>query len=184
VTGDARGPRARPPETNSVLPYDPSWPDRFAAIRDRLAPVLAGTRAAIEHVGSTAVSGLAAKPIIDIDVVVEHPADVPEAIERLTALGYVHRGDLGVAGREALDAPLDMPYHHLYVVAAGTKAHQDHVLFRDYLRRTPEAAARYAARKLEVAHLITEESRQEYLDAKAGVVEEILDLARRERLED
>jgi GrpB-like predicted nucleotidyltransferase (UPF0157 family) len=52
------------------------------------------------------------------------------------------------------------------------------------LRRTPEAAARYAARKLEVAHLITEESRQEYLDAKAGVVEEILDLARRERLED
>jgi GrpB-like predicted nucleotidyltransferase (UPF0157 family) len=173
--------RPRPPEANTVVTYDPAWPQVFVTIRDRLAALFAGTDAEIEHVGSTAVPGLAAKPIIDIDVVVRSSDQISDAVRRLESFGYVHEGDLGVAGREAFWPPAELPYHHLYVVAAGTKPHLDHVLLRDYLRRHADAAKRYGDRKLQAAHLITRESRAAYMQAKADVVEELLEAARRER---
>jgi GrpB-like predicted nucleotidyltransferase (UPF0157 family) len=176
--------RPKSPEANTVVAYDPSWPDRFDEIRRRLQPALAGTEATIEHVGSTSVPGLAAKPIIDINVVVHAAAEVPDAIERLVSLGYLHRGVLGVPGRDALSEgiePSGLAYHHLYVVVEGTAAHFDNVGFRDYLREHPEEAARYQARKFEVAHLITPDSHDAYVDAKAGLVEELLRQARDEQ---
>lgn len=172
--------RPRPPEASTVVAYDPAWPHFFGAMRERLQDLLVGSEALIEHVGSTAVPGLAAKPIVDIDVVVPSSHDIPDAVRRLESGGYIHRGDLGIPGREAFDVPADLPYHHLYVVAAGTKPHLDHVLLRDYLRSHPDAAERYGRRKLEVAHLITAESRQAYMEAKASMVEELLAVARRE----
>jgi GrpB-like predicted nucleotidyltransferase (UPF0157 family) len=174
--------RPRPPEANTVVTYDPDWPHQFETIRRHLTPALVGIAAWIEHVGSTAVPGLLAKPIIDIDVVVREAADVPQAVERLEAIGYLHRGDLGVQGREALSetgaGPFTLAYHHLYVVVEGTKAHEDHVGFRDYLRAHPERAAAYGARKVEVAHLITAESRDEYVEAKSLSVEQVLQRVR------
>jgi len=85
--------------------YDPHWQEQFEVLRAQIAAVLRPLAAAIEHVGSTAVPGLAAKPIIDIDVLLRSAADLPEAITRLATLGYQHRGDLGVPGREAFDRP-------------------------------------------------------------------------------
>jgi GrpB-like predicted nucleotidyltransferase (UPF0157 family) len=102
-----------------VVDYDPAWPAMFDAVRSRVWPAVAPIALAVEHVGSTAVPGLAAKPIIDVDVVVA-AADVGRAVRALAALGYEDEGDLGVPGREALRAPAtDLPYHHLYVVVAG-----------------------------------------------------------------
>lgn len=173
-----RGPR--PPEANAVVAYDPAWPSLFESMKERLQALLVGSEAVIEHVGSTAVPRLAAKPIVDIDVIVPSSSDIPDAVRRLESGGYIHRGDLGIPGREAFDVPPDVPYHHLYVVAACTKPHLDHVLLRDYLRSHPDAAERYGRRKLEVAHLITAESRQAYMEAKASMVEELLAIARRE----
>ena len=172
--------RSRLPEANAVVAYDPAWPLLFRSVRERLQELLDGSEVLIEHVGSTAVPGLAAKPIVDIDVVVPSGPDSPDAVRRLESGGYIHRGDLGIPGREAFDVPLDLPYHHLYVVAAGTKPHLDHVLLRDHLRSHPDAAERYGRRKLEVGHLITAESRQAYMEAKASIVEELLAVARRE----
>ena len=172
--------RLRPPEANTVVAYDPAWPHLFRSMRERLQDLFVGTEALIEHVGSTAVPGLAAKPIVDIDVVVPSSAEIPDAVRRLESGGYIHCGDLGIPGREAFDVPPDLAYHHLYVVAAGTKPHLDHVLLRDHLRRHPDAAERYGRRKLELAHLITPESRQAYMEAKASIVEELLAVARRE----
>ena len=89
-----------------VVDYDPAWPDMFEVLR---RPVWAGVRdvaVSVEHVGSTAVPGLAAKPIIDMDVVVVSSASIPEAIERLATLGYEHRGNLGIEDREAFTAHL------------------------------------------------------------------------------
>lgn len=172
--------RPRPPEASTVVAYDPAWPHFFRSIRERLQELFVDSEALIEHVGSTAVPGLAAKPIVDIDVVVPSSPDIPDAVRRLELGGYIHRGDLGIPGREAFDVPPDLPYHHLYVVAAGTKPHLDHVLLRDHLRSHPDAAERYGRRKLEVAHLITAESRQAYMEAKASIVEELLAVARRE----
>ncbi len=85
----------------TVVDYNPSWPHQFEALRLRLAPAVDSIAAAVEHVGSTSVPGLAAKPIIDMDLVVESVADVMLAIERLKPLGYLHQGNLGIGGREA-----------------------------------------------------------------------------------
>jgi GrpB-like predicted nucleotidyltransferase (UPF0157 family) len=79
-----------------IVDYDPQWPDLFAELRATVAEALGDLVVTVEHVGSTAVPGLAAKPIIDMDVVVPSVADIPEAIRRLAILGYVHRGDIGI----------------------------------------------------------------------------------------
>src|SRR4051794_5664339 len=88
-----------------VVEYDPAWPDLFAALRTPVAAALDDVAVAIEHVGSTAVPGLAAKPIIDLDVAIRTEADLPAAIERLACLGYAYEGDLGISGRAAFAWP-------------------------------------------------------------------------------
>jgi GrpB-like predicted nucleotidyltransferase (UPF0157 family) len=97
-----------------VVDYDPNWPELFLSFRKRIAGALGVMAAAIEHVGSTAVPGLAAKPIIDIDVLLVSEAMLPKAIERLSSLGYIYRGNLGISEREAFLPPANDPPHHLY----------------------------------------------------------------------
>lgn len=84
-----------------VLVYEPMWALEFAAIRDRLQSALAGSIEGIEHVGSTSVPGLAAKPIIDIDVVIGESQGFGPIIAKLEELGYLHEGDKGITGRES-----------------------------------------------------------------------------------
>ena len=95
--------------------YDPRWPRIFEILRSRIAAVLNELAIAIEHVGSTAVPGLAAKPIIDIDVLIRSSTDLPAVIRKLAGLGYEHRGHLGVSAREAFRAKPEVAQHHLYV---------------------------------------------------------------------
>jgi GrpB-like predicted nucleotidyltransferase (UPF0157 family) len=95
-----------------VVDYEPTWPQAFDRLRVLVAPALAGLPARIEHVGSTAVPGLASKPIIDIDVVVDSAEAVPGAIERLSGLCYRHEGNRGVPGREAFGSPPRLSIHH------------------------------------------------------------------------
>src|SRR5271157_4573381 len=98
-----------------VVEYDPGWPALFQFFRERLTGALGGIAAAVEHVGSTAVPRLAAKPIIDIDVLLASADRLPSAIACLAQIGYSHQGDLGIPEREAFLAPADDPLHHLYV---------------------------------------------------------------------
>ena len=161
-----------------VVEYDPGWPMLFEALCRRVRPAVADI-AHIEHVGSTAVVGLAGKPIIDMDVVVRSASDVATAVERLVAVGYSDQGDLGIPGRQALRPPEDGPYHHLYVVVEGNRAHRDHVDLRDYLRRHPDDARRYAVLKRKIAYLLATD-RNAYVSAKSELVEELLTRARRD----
>jgi len=101
-----------------VVEYDPNWPAAFEQLRLVVWPAVSVLATSVEHVGSTSVPGLAAKPIIDISVVVPTAADVPAAIHRLAAVGYVHQGNLGVEGREAFQAPDSTPRRHLYLCPA------------------------------------------------------------------
>jgi GrpB-like predicted nucleotidyltransferase (UPF0157 family) len=157
-----------------VVDYDPRWPRWFAEIHTRLTPYLAEIPHEVEHVGSTAVPGLAAKPIIDVDIVVPSAELVPAAISRLEAAGYRHEGDQGIPGREAFALPSDaVHYHHLYVVVEGNKAHRDHVLLRDHLRVDAADRERYADRKRELAHLLTTD-RIAYVSGKGALVEELI----------
>ena len=137
----------------AVVPYDPDWPARFAALAERVTRAFAHAPAIalrVEHVGSTAVPGLCAKPVIDLDVLVAAD-DLPAAIARLATLGYVHEGDKGIAGREAFAWPAGEARHHLYLGTPDASPIRDHLAFRDHLRAHPEVAADYAARKRELA---------------------------------
>ncbi|MFF2807125.1 GrpB family protein [Streptomyces sp. NPDC058000] len=134
-----------------IVEYDPRWPMIFgrlaAVIRDGLGPLVLR----IEHVGSTAVPGLPAKPIVDMDAVIPVGAAPAEAIAALRPLGYTHEGDLGIAGREAFTSPEGAPAHHLYVCAADSPELARHLAFRDFLRAHPESARRYGELKWELA---------------------------------
>jgi GrpB-like predicted nucleotidyltransferase (UPF0157 family) len=134
-----------------VVEYDPDWPVRFEAIRDRIAPALASLAVSIEHVGSTSVPGLAAKPVIDIDVVVADASAIPAAVKALTSLGYEHLGPVGIPDREAFRRPPGTEKHNLYVCPAGGQGLRNHLAIRNHLRTHPAAVEAYAALKRRLA---------------------------------
>src|SRR5215469_17693509 len=105
----------------TVVEYDPSWPDRFAALRDEYAKAMAAAGVpvlAIEHVGSTSVPGLAAKPIIDCDIVVAETR-VPAASTVLMTLGFTQLGELGIPQRWAFAEPARLARTNTYVIVGG-----------------------------------------------------------------
>ena len=138
-----------------VSPYAPAWADDFQKIKRELDGVLNGLVLSIEHVGSTSVPGLSAKPIIDIDVVIKDEAALPPVIKALQSIGYQHNGDQGIKGREAFDyeGKEHLRKHHLYVCAADSSELKRHMTFRDYLRSDPEAVRGYSRVKEEGAAL-------------------------------
>jgi len=168
------------PEPVVVVPYDPAWPATFERLRDRIAAALGDLAVGIEHIGSTAVPGLDAKPVIDIDVVIRHAEDLDEVASRLAALGYTRLGDLGIIGREAFRATPNLPRHHLYVCAAGSAPLQAHLTLRDALRAHPELAAKYAALKRELAERFRDD-RDSYTEGKTPFITSVLLDAREDR---
>jgi GrpB-like predicted nucleotidyltransferase (UPF0157 family) len=165
-----------------VSDYDPQWPGWFETLCRRVWPAVEDIALRIDHVGSTAVPGLAAKPIIDMDIVVATDDSVRPVIERLGASGFRWRGDLGIPGREAfkLVRDEDLPPHQLYLVVENSRAHADHVLLRDLLRQDGEARARYADLKRRNVALAAGDI-EIYVAAKARLVAELLTRARAER---
>jgi GrpB-like predicted nucleotidyltransferase (UPF0157 family) len=156
--------------------YDPRWPEVFADIRDQISSTLSGLAQRIEHVGSTAVPGLAAKPIIDLIVVINTCEDLHAVIRNLEATGYHHEGDLGLPGREAFTTAPDMSAHHLYVCADDDLHLARQLLFRDFLRTHPATAAAYARLKRSLARQYRYD-RSAYTDAKSTFIEQTLSAA-------
>ena len=134
-----------------VVEYSAQWPIWFAEIAAPLKDALNGVGCHIEHVGSTSVNGLAAKPIIDIDIIVDDFADFPAVKRALQVMGYYHRGDLGIEGREVFATATPIHPHHLYVCKSGLLALKNHLMFRDYLRNHPGCAQAYALLKQTLA---------------------------------
>jgi GrpB-like predicted nucleotidyltransferase (UPF0157 family) len=161
------------PEPIIIVDYDPGWPERFQFLHRRIAGALGTMAASIEHIGSTAVPNLAAKPIVDIDVLLTTETELPAAIQCLAKLGYVHQGDLGIPGREAFLAPVQDVRHHLYVCSPGSKAFREHLAFRDYLRAHSQAAQEYADLKRILA-LKFRGDRSAYTSGKNAFVAEMV----------
>jgi len=161
--------------TIEVVAWDPAWAEAFEALRAVLADALGDVAQSIEHVGSTSVPGLHAKPIIDLDVIVRAER-LGDAIEVLEGLGLTHRGDLGIEGRHAFTRlPGHMP-HNLYVCIEGCDALTNHLKLRDHLEAHPAAVQAYGAlkQKLAAAH-------PHDIDAYVeGKTEFILEILRRE----
>ena len=158
----------------TVLPYDKAWKSAFEAIKAEVEAALGELAVAVEHVGSTSVEGMSAKPCIDLDVVIADYGVFPRVVARLADVGYVHEGNLGIEGREAFDdaAKPHLCKHHLYVCPMDSPELRRHVVFRDYLRTHPEAAAAYSAVKEEAARLYPDDI-DGYVAHKAGIIAEL-----------
>ena len=165
-------------EAVEIVAYDPAWPAEFEHERALIACALGGRMLGIEHVGSTAVAGLGAKPIIDITVSVRRLADGENCVRPLEGLGYVYRGDGGIPGRLYFSKPTTRPRtHHLHMVEHGSDFWQRHILFRDYLRKHPDEADRYYRLKVRLAAQFRDD-RVGYTEAKTKFIESALARAR------
>ena len=141
-----------------IQPYTPQWFEDFTKLKAVLDKALNGLDYRIEHVGSTAVPGLAAKAIIDIDIVYQQHDQFDKIKEALLGIGYYHNGDQGIPMREVFkrdgqssDEILDHIRHHLYVCPAESPALERHLLSRDHLRKHEWARVKYQEMKYELA---------------------------------
>lgn len=157
-----------------LLSYQESWKDDFEKIAKELKTALGDLILKIEHVGSTSVQGLSAKPIIDIDLVIAIDTDLSEVIQKLAAIGYAHEGNLGIEGREAFaySGKEHLQVHHLYVCPENSLELKRHLAFRDYLRSHPGAVAIYGATKMKAAQLFPKNI-ESYMAYKTSVIEKI-----------
>jgi len=159
-----------------VLPYDPAWPRRYEAARQDILNAIGSYVTRIEHIGSTAVPGLAAKPVIDILVSVRSLSDAPDFLPPLYPLGYAYQPEHEdvFPQRRYLHRIVNGAHtHHLHIVAAHSEFFRVQLLFRDYLRLHPEAAQRYAELKLRLAQQYRLD-REAYTDGKSAFIAEIL----------
>ena len=157
-----------------VVPYDERWVRDFSDIAREIRENLGELALDIEHVGSTSVPGLSAKPIIDIDVVIRDYGSLDAVISALGRIGYRHEDDLGIAGREAFgyEGKEHLQKHHLYVCPQDSPELKRHVAFRDYLRSHPEAVREYSRIKEEGAALYPNDIEQ-YIQHKSPFIEKI-----------
>ena len=152
-----------------------TWVNEFQSYAERLKPLLEGLVVGIEHVGSTSVVGLAAKPIIDIDVVISSRVVLGQVLQQLAVAGYEHIGNDGIPGREAFAWPSERR-HHLYVCAVNTHNLHNHLIFRDYLREHSEVAFTYGQLKKKLAERYKRDA-ESYCEAKTGFIQQTIETA-------
>ena len=160
-----------------VQEYDPVWAEQFQQLRAELEDCLKGVPyASIEHVGSTSVPGLAAKPILDIDIVIQR-CNLQLVIEALTTRGgYQYLGDYGIPDRETFRKPGASPARNLYACIEGSQPLRNHLAVRDICRRDEKAREAYGKKKRELAERDWP-SADAYAEAKTHVLQSILQMA-------
>ena len=161
-----------------VKPYDPKWRTSYLELESVLRQALKDFDVAFEHVGSTSVVGLWAKPILDIDIIYRRSDEKDEILSALSRLGYIHQGNKGIEARESFDRLSDqVPFHesriwmahHLYLIDPNCIALSNHLLLRDYLRSHPEAAIAYSRLKREIAERHPHDI-ESYIDGKTEMI--------------
>ena len=156
-----------------LVPYDPRWPALFAAEAARLRAALGpGLPMALEHMGSTAVPGLAAKPVLDMLGGYPAGADVGAYVAALVRAGYVHRGEQGIPGREFFRRGEPRAWH-LHLAVQDGAFWREHLAFRDALRAHPAWRDAYEALKRDLAHRHAHD-RASYTEAKGAFVRAVL----------
>lgn len=163
-----------------VEPYNPTWAEAFEKIKSKIFPLIGDDIIAFEHVGSTSVAGMWAKPVIDIDVIIDDGM-LPVITEKLAAAGYRHKGDLGITGREALgygdEEKANLMKHHLYVCHKDNAELRRHLALRDFLGKSPEYREKYSSIKIAMAKKYPHDI-DSYIKGKEPVIMEIYKLCR------
>lgn len=157
-----------------VVPYEQRWRTVFEEIKNEIEAEIGDLILGIEHIGSTSVKGMSAKPCIDMDVIIKDYSVFDEVVSKLGAIGYIHEGDLGIKDREAFKYA-DKPHlmmHHLYVCPQYSEELHRHITFRDFLRHNPEAVKEYSLVKEKAAELYPNDIDQ-YIEYKSPCIEEL-----------
>jgi GrpB-like predicted nucleotidyltransferase (UPF0157 family) len=169
--------------TSFIEPYNPNWKTEFDNLKKTLLRILDDFKLDIQHVGSTAVPNLFAKPILDIDIIVDNKALLDEITSRLQKIGYVSKGEQGISGRFAFRQVSEMTpqtednkkwqEHHLYVCFSDSLALKNHLLFRDALLNDKGLAEQYSMLKIS---LIRENkmTREKYTKQKTNFIISVL----------
>src|SRR5579862_3217593 len=134
-----------------VLPYDPEWPHLFTKEAELIKDALGQNCIAIHHIGSTAVPGLSAKPVIDIIPVVKDILQVDKAILAMEKLGYEAKGEFGVPFRRYFQKAHHLRTHHVHIFEEGNPEIERHIKFRDWMRTHDNDREAYAKLKLQLA---------------------------------
>ena len=152
--------------------FNENWIKQFVLIKDVLKENLSKI-ISIEHVGSTSIKGMYAKPIIDIDIIINNGCDFEITKNELELMGYYHNGDQGVLGREVFkrnniiqNKVLDKIKHHLYVCNKDNEELNRHILFRDFLNKHEEKVFEYNSIKLEILSKYGKNNREKYVEKK------------------
>lgn len=172
-------------ETIKIADYNPLWPEQFNVLKSLFTNALGTDIINVEHVGSTAVPGLAAKPILDIDIIVANEIQLNKVVPAIVSLGYQFLGDLGIKERYAFKplsefSPDDRsgtlrPKHHLYCCLEGSISLTNHLLFRNALRSDPALAQQYGELKKWLALDTTDID--VYIEGKSDFIARILQQA-------
>lgn len=164
-----------------VIPHDASWRTQFDGEAQQLVDALATLAPTIEHIGSTSVPGMPAKPTIDVLMMVDEVQDVLAYNDALAALGYDYRPASLTSSDDQLFlrkvAPSGTRTHHLHVVARRSPNGDDYLAFRDFLRTHEDEAQAYAQLKLELAERYATE-RMRYVTEKARYVDDLMERVR------
>lgn len=161
-----------------LVAYQNSWPDDFKRIRDYLLTKV-NTHVGIEHIGSTSIPGMVAKPIIDLIIIVP-PGAMSQTIAELAELEYRHQGDLGIPGRECFDylpSHIELPCHHLYACYPDQPQVAGSLAFRDFMRANEEWREQLSNLKSELDRQHNS-NRQLYMTGKKQLVEKIIGIAK------
>jgi len=161
--------------------YRAEWVGNFSEIEFEIQSALYELEYGIEHVGSTAVPGLASKPIIDIDIIYQTDSEFERIKSSLLKIGYYHNGNQGIKNREVFkrngmskNRVLDKIKHHLYVCLSHTEALNRHILFRDYLRKSESAKLEYQIMKYKLAE-VANQNKEVYAGLKEVSINDFID---------
>jgi GrpB-like predicted nucleotidyltransferase (UPF0157 family) len=155
-----------------LVEYDERWPALFAAESARIVAAVRPLPVALEHIGSTAVPGLCAKPVLDILAGYAGSVPVLDYVAPLERAGYEHRGDAGIVGHQFFRRGHPRAYH-IHLVEQGGSLWREYLAFRDYLRSDPRAAAQYADVKRGLAERYPRD-RESYISGKSQFVVEAI----------
>ena len=158
----------------SVVPYDEAWGEAFEQIKKEIIAAAGDLILSVEHVGSTSVPSLCAKPCIDIDVVIEDYSAFDAVVLALSKIGYIHEGDLGIKDREAFkySGKMHLMKHHLYVCPKDSAELYRHIAFRELLRSDADAREEYGRVKETAARLYPEDI-DKYIEFKSPCIEKL-----------
>ncbi|MFK7921000.1 MAG: GrpB family protein [Bacteroidia bacterium] len=161
-----------------LVPHTAEWGKAFVVEKQKLESVLAGSILKVEHIGSTAIPSIVAKPIVDIAITIVHFDDGLKCVPALEANGYLYKGENGIENRHYFRTDGDIVKFHLHMFPKGHEKLRDHLLFRDYLIAHPEEARKYNDLKLQLREQFPED-RLAYTEGKDELITDLLSKARK-----